>query len=351
MKLGAVLLPLLLSSAHAQSPQLLPYGQPVYAPPPGYVPTTAPEPERVVRQPRWRLFGAGLALFLVGYLGDISITYGLGHEPASESAIPIAGPLMQLRDSYSEDNKNLATPFLVTGFAMQAAGALMAILGLALWTKVPAERPVVLYAQPPVYAPGYLPPPPPVYTPPPPVYSPPPPLYSPPPPPPVAALPAPCPPGQFRQTDTGPCMTREQAGCPNNEHVCNCPERHHVFCHPTCRYPDMCDGSANPEYPCGSPIKQTGWDTTAGSHRCQVSAEFQYLCPPGGVIARVWGTGIYTDDSSVCSAAVHAGRISPAQGGTITIQMQPGQKSYSPSSANGIDSISYGEWACSFSVR
>lgn len=47
------------------------------------------------------MFGGGLALFLVGYGLDIGASYGLGHQPAATSLIPIAGPLVQLGDSWA----------------------------------------------------------------------------------------------------------------------------------------------------------------------------------------------------------------------------------------------------------
>ncbi|MCP3139410.1 hypothetical protein LXT23_19010 [Pyxidicoccus sp. QH1ED-7-1] len=62
----------------------------------------------------------------------------------------------------------------------------------------------------------------------------------------------------------------------------------------------------------------------------------------------VWGTDFYTDDSTVCAAAVHAGVI-PATGGTVTLFIQPGQSSYSGTTRNGFTTSSYGAWGGSFS--
>ncbi|QSQ25660.1 protease B [Pyxidicoccus parkwayensis] len=64
----------------------------------------------------------------------------------------------------------------------------------------------------------------------------------------------------------------------------------------------------------------------------------------------VWGTDLYTDDSTVCLAAVHAGAI-PASGGAVVVTIQPGQSSYTGSTRNGITTSSYGAWAGSYSVR
>lgn len=78
---------------------------------------------------------------------------------------------------------------------------------------------------------------------------------------------------------------------------------------------------------------------------------FAFRCIPGGKFHLVWGSDIYTDDSSICTAAVHAGRISQRQGGTIAIRILPGQAFYEGSVRNGVESRQYGSWAGSFSVE
>lgn len=85
------------------------------------------------------------------------------------------------------------------------------------------------------------------------------------------------------------------------------------------------------------------WGLTAVEHREQIGEQFEFECPAGGTPRTAWGdhrTG-YTDDSGVCTAAVHAGAITIEEGGTVLIQMVPGQDSYPSSSANGITTL---EW-------
>lgn len=60
----------------------------------------------------------------------------------------------------------------------------------------------------------------------------------------------------------------------------------------------------------------------------------------------VWGTDVYTDDSALCHAALHAGAM-PASGGTIHVRRAPGRSSYRGSTRNGISTSSYGEWGSS----
>ncbi|RKH49250.1 protease B [Corallococcus llansteffanensis] len=84
------------------------------------------------------------------------------------------------------------------------------------------------------------------------------------------------------------------------------------------------------------------------SYRGQNGTQIRCSCEAvsGGA---VWGTDLYTDDSSVCAAAVHAGAI-PATGGTVVVTIQPGQSGYSGTTRNGITTYSYGSWPGSFSI-
>jgi hypothetical protein len=103
----------------------------------------------------------------------------------------------------------------------------------------------------------------------------------------------------------------------------------------------------------GNPGVGTGgsdWSATAATFRTFVGARFAYTCPAGGTPANIWGTDVYTYDSSVCTAAAHVGVIRPATGGTVTIEMRDGQTSYTGSTRNGITSSSYGAWDGSFVV-
>ena len=73
-------------------------------------------------------------------------------------------------------------------------------------------------------------------------------------------------------------------------------------------------------------------------------------CPPGCSSATIWGTGIYSDDSAICTAAVHAGVAAMGAGGTFTVTIAPGQASYPPSTQFGVTSSSWGSWNRSFAV-
>ena len=70
-------------------------------------------------------------------------------------------------------------------------------------------------------------------------------------------------------------------------------------------------------------------------------------CPAGCTLGMVWGTNTYSDDSLVCSAAVHAGAI-PLEGGETTVQIAAGLPAYVGSASNGVTSSDWGSWARSF---
>jgi len=70
----------------------------------------------------------------------------------------------------------------------------------------------------------------------------------------------------------------------------------------------------------------------------------------GATTGSVWGDGVYTDDSSVAAAAVHAGLIKPGQRATVVVQVLPGRDSYVGSTRNGVTSGSYNSWDGSFQL-
>ncbi|CAH1238320.1 CRISPLD1 [Branchiostoma lanceolatum] len=76
---------------------------------------------------------------------------------------------------------------------------------------------------------------------------------------------------------------------------------------------------------------------------------FTASCPAGcaAIGATVWGSAVYTDDSGLCRAAIHDGRITDA-GGEVTVYKQPGQDAYAASDQNGILTVAYGTWGGSF---
>jgi hypothetical protein len=65
----------------------------------------------------------------------------------------------------------------------------------------------------------------------------------------------------------------------------------------------------------------------------------------------VWGDGIYTDDSAVAAAAVHAGLLKSGETGIIRVISMPGMSQYEGSSRNGVRSDSFDEWGGSYRLE
>lgn len=89
-----------------------------------------------------------------------------------------------------------------------------------------------------------------------------------------------------------------------------------------------------------------------GSIDMESELERSYLgmCPAEGEVGSIWGTDIYTDDSKVCTAALHAGAITLEDGGHFLVTSVAGQESYTGSEQNGVSSGDWGAWEGSFRI-
>lgn len=92
------------------------------------------------------------------------------------------------------------------------------------------------------------------------------------------------------------------------------------------------------------------WSANAVAYRGRFGQRVVIKCPPTRALPPIWGTDIYTDDSSICSAGVHAGAIKADVGGTVTVEIRNGERSYVGSVRNKVESFGYGEWEGSFAV-
>lgn len=95
--------------------------------------------------------------------------------------------------------------------------------------------------------------------------------------------------------------------------------------------------------------EEIGWDRGANFYRDRDTDRFTVVCEAGGETRNVWGTEVYTEDSSICTAAVHAGLIEVEEGGEVTFELSEGRDAYRGSEANGIASLDYGSYGGSFS--
>ena len=79
---------------------------------------------------------------------------------------------------------------------------------------------------------------------------------------------------------------------------------------------------------------------------------YLFRCPAGKPVPEsVTGSGPYTDASSICAAAAHAGAIDAQRGGVVMIQILPGRDGYLGTTQNFIHSADYAHaWGGSFVV-
>lgn len=106
--------------------------------------------------------------------------------------------------------------------------------------------------------------------------------------------------------------------------------------------------------PVGGAIAQTalglpGLQNAAGV-RERIGETVTFVCPPTQAeAANVYGTDVYTADSPVCPAAVHAGVLEPGRSGVVTLLISNGAKSFAGSERNGVVTRRYGAWDRSYS--
>lgn len=96
-------------------------------------------------------------------------------------------------------------------------------------------------------------------------------------------------------------------------------------------------------------------NTNLRSEKYQKASNFRVLCPSNCAKEnsfKVYGTDIYTDNSSVCRAAVHSGVIKDSEGGLMEVIVEAGKDVYIKKSRFGVDSLdAENGWDRSFVIR
>jgi hypothetical protein len=87
-------------------------------------------------------------------------------------------------------------------------------------------------------------------------------------------------------------------------------------------------------------LRLPSWTTTAV--HLSLRDELTVLCPPNGRVGLVVGSGPYSGVSSVCSAAIHAGKINRVKGGKIRLRAVKRPKAFVASERNGVESTATG---------
>lgn len=94
----------------------------------------------------------------------------------------------------------------------------------------------------------------------------------------------------------------------------------------------------------GNPLPDPG---DMGEYDSAIGGAF-YFSVTGKTNGSVWGTGSYTSDSNLATAAVHAGVLAKGQTGVVKVNITAGQASYAGSTSHGVTSNSYGTWGASY---
>jgi hypothetical protein len=81
------------------------------------------------------------------------------------------------------------------------------------------------------------------------------------------------------------------------------------------------------------------WNTVWNGIPMDFSEPIAVRCPPdGSQKGALWGTDVYSRDSTICLAAVHVGAITLKEGGNVTVQRAPAAKEFLGSLRYGIES-------------
>ncbi len=92
--------------------------------------------------------------------------------------------------------------------------------------------------------------------------------------------------------------------------------------------------------------------TSAVGYQSQVGRVLTFICPSQlNTHREIWGTDIYMYESPVCTAAVHAGFLTPGTSGQVTIVIGPGAKSFEGMGRNGVKSSRYGPADFTYSFK
>lgn len=90
-------------------------------------------------------------------------------------------------------------------------------------------------------------------------------------------------------------------------------------------------------------FRTIAWTDTPASLRLWGGNGQRYIfyCPPNGRIRPIWGSISYTNNSSICTAAAHDGKIIRARGGNVMIELDTGPRFFTGRQRNGITSRQY----------
>lgn len=84
---------------------------------------------------------------------------------------------------------------------------------------------------------------------------------------------------------------------------------------------------------------------------CDTPGTTYYFRVTGASDGSVWGTDVYTGDSSLALAAVHAGALKPGETAIVRVTVMPPLSQYQGSVRNGVTSHDYGRYGTAYGVN
>jgi hypothetical protein len=103
--------------------------------------------------------------------------------------------------------------------------------------------------------------------------------------------------------------------------------------------------------PLSAQKRSLGLDTTSTAERYAdvVGQSITFVCPASdGGPAYVYGTDVYTDNSPICKAAIHAGALPRGTAGVVTIVIGGAADAFRGSTRHGVTTSSYHGWPRSY---
>jgi len=76
-----------------------------------------------------------------------------------------------------------------------------------------------------------------------------------------------------------------------------------------------------------------------------------YFQAVGGEFGPLWGSDVYTSDSNLGVACVHAGLLKPGEAGPVRVTIVEAPATFPGSTRNGITSQDWGSWHGAFRVE
>jgi hypothetical protein len=83
---------------------------------------------------------------------------------------------------------------------------------------------------------------------------------------------------------------------------------------------------------------------------CETPGTTYYFRVTGVTDASLWGTDVYTGDSVLASAAVHAGAVKAGEAAVVRVTVMPPLAQYQGSVRNGVTSHDFGRYGTAYRV-